>query len=87
MLLITFLNLVSLSHQSGDKDRKGAWPESQGGAKHPGLQVPATNRPGGSVQVVISTNGELAPAEDSTVEKPGAPPINTPEVEVVEETK
>lgn len=79
--------VIYLTCQSGDKDRKGAWGEPPGGAKHPALQVPASTRPGGSVQVVISTNGELAPAEDSTAEKQGAPNQNAPEVEVVEETK
>lgn len=73
---------------SADKDRKGAWGEPPGGTKPAaGLLLPANDRPGGSVQVVRSTNGELGAGEESMVEKTGVSHHAPPEVEVVEETK
>ncbi|XP_031570830.1 casein kinase I-like [Actinia tenebrosa] len=73
----------SVTNKSG-QDRKGAWGDPYG-PKSPNLLTPTTDRLGGSVQVVSSTNGDLGPGDDQG--KSGAPLNTQPEVEVVEETK
>ncbi|XP_068693434.1 casein kinase I-like [Montipora capricornis] len=83
------ITTTSGTNKSG-QDRKGAWADNVQGYKSSGLLPPSTDRLGGSVQVVSSTNGDLLPTEDTHQGdgKSGTPiHAQQPEVEVVEETK
>ncbi|XP_069758862.1 casein kinase I-like isoform X2 [Narcine bancroftii] len=77
-----------LRNQTGAADRRGAWeiqPSRQQNPSYLTSQL-ASDRHGGSVQVVSSTNGELN-IDDPTVAHSSAPIATQPEVETSEDTK
>ncbi|KAM4677429.1 casein kinase I isoform 2-T2 [Discoglossus pictus] len=75
-----------LRNQTGAPDRRGAWDIQASRQAHPAYLVPhlASDRHGGSVQVMSSTNGQLN-ADDQTGGHSNAPITAQAEVEVVEE--
>ncbi|XP_048376684.1 casein kinase I-like isoform X2 [Stegostoma tigrinum] len=77
-----------LRNQTGGADRRGAWeiqPNRQQNPSYLTSQL-ASDRHGGSVQVVSSTNGELN-VDDPTAAHSSAPIAAQPEVELSEDTK
>ncbi|XP_066037492.1 casein kinase I isoform X6 [Chamaea fasciata] len=74
-------------HQSKNQstDHRAAWDSQQTNPHHLRVHL-ASDRPGGSVQVVSSTNGELN-TDDPTAGRSNAPITAPAEVEVMDETK
>ncbi|XP_032870836.1 casein kinase I-like isoform X2 [Amblyraja radiata] len=78
-----------LRNQTGAADRRGAWEIQPNRQQNPSFLTTTqltSDRHGGSVQVVSSTNGELN-IDDPTAAHSSAPITTQPEVETSEDTK
>ncbi|CAJ0919833.1 unnamed protein product, partial [Ranitomeya imitator] len=77
-----------LRNQTGAPDRRGAWELQASRQAHPAYLAPhlASDRHGGSVQVMSSTNGQLN-ADDQTGGHSNAPITAQADVDVIEEAK